>query len=105
MYFVPIPGIGVIEQRKAVYTIDKLRLNTRDYLVKARTEAYEAYLNAMKAFVLDKTSNKTQAELQNSLSKFKTKQHPTVWAEMKRQYQSIPEIAELIAQAPELLGA
>lgn len=104
MYFVPYPGIGVVEQRKAEYTIDKLRLNTRDYLVKARTEAYEAYLNAMKAFVLDKISNKTQAELQNSLSKFKTKQHPTVWAEMKRQYQSIPELAGLIAQAPELLG-
>ena len=105
MYFVPFPGIGIVEQRKAEYTIDKLRLNTRDYLVAARKEAYEAYLNAMKAFVLDKTLNKAAAELQNSLSKFKTKQHPTVWAEMKRQYRSIPEIAELIIQAPELLGA
>ncbi|OEF90909.1 hypothetical protein [Vibrio splendidus] len=105
MYFVPFPGIGAVQKKKAEYTIEKLRLNTRDYLVKARAEAYEAYLNAMKAFVLDKSSNKTQAELENSLSKFKTKQHPTVWAEMKRQHQAINEIAALIGQAPELLDA
>lgn len=105
MYFVPYPGIGTVQKQKAEYTIEKLRLNARDYLVKARAKAYEAYLNAMKAFVLDKSLNKTQQELEISLNKFKTKQHPTVWEEMKRQHNAIKEIAVLIKQAPELLNA
>ncbi|WP_230460180.1 hypothetical protein, partial [Sansalvadorimonas verongulae] len=58
---------------------------------------------ALKVYVMDKKNGKDTSLLKKKKEEICSKQHPTVWAEMKRQKTLHKEINELFADAPELL--
>ncbi|MGY0216756.1 hypothetical protein ACWJJH_05135 [Endozoicomonadaceae bacterium StTr2] len=102
-WFLPKPRISARDRERAKYTINILRLNSRDFLLAARKEAFHSYYDALRVYVLDKKSGKSEADLAKKKNEINSRQHPTVWAEMKRQHSLHPEINTLFSDAPELL--
>ena len=92
------------EYQRASFTIDILRLNTRDYLTQARKEAYSDYRARLIEYIQRRDSGAPKTELNNMIEGILTKQHPTVWEEMKRQNDKIPELKGLFEQVPEALN-
>lgn len=78
-------GLDKYQTQRALTTLDVLRLNRPD-VVTARARAYQVYCARLKAGI-------PVAPLE----------HPTVWAEMKRQRALIPELQALFDQAPAAL--
>lgn len=103
MNFIPKPGISDIEKKRAKYTIDILKLNARDFLIEARKESYITYTDSLKVYVSDKNNGATQQDLLKKKNELESRQHPTVWAEMKRQRRRYQELDALFTQAQELL--
>jgi len=103
MNFISKPGISDLNKKRAKYTIKILKLNSRDFLVEARKEAFNTYSDSLRVYVANKESGKTQAELLKRQKEMESRQHPTVWAEMKRQRSRYEEINSLFQSAPELL--
>lgn len=102
--FVVISDEDSPEYQKADYTIKVLRLNERDILSEARREAYGHYRARLKEYIQERDNNATTQKL-NALKRSLLKmQHPTVWAEMKRQRDVIPELKTLFDSAPEALN-
>jgi hypothetical protein len=89
-------------QARATYTITTLTLN-RDILPAARREAYEAYKDRLDLYIVRRDRGDSQDALDRRIKALRRMPHPTVWHEMKRQQQAIPELAALFAQAPEAL--
>jgi hypothetical protein len=89
-------------KKKAGYTIETLDLN-RDYLVDARKEAYQSYLDALTVYVALKSSGASTQALLDKKVEIQTRQHPTVWHEMKRQHSFHPQLLDLFQQANELI--
>jgi len=102
--FVPIDTNNADEQQRADYTIRILGLNSRDYLPKARREAYANYRAHLLDYVNARNGGGTAVRLGRIRDTVRTMCHPTVWAEMKRQSASIAELALLFGTAPEVLG-
>jgi uncharacterized protein (TIGR02646 family) len=92
------------ENQKADYTIRVLRLNERDDLVRARKEAYGDYRARLKEYISERDNGASPNALANLIKALLRKNHPTVWAEMKRQRDFIPELSYLFAKAPEALN-
>ena len=95
-------GGRVLDQERAEFTIEALNLN-RDVLMHARAGAFGAY----RARLFEYVRKRDQVEIakrQAMIEGLMTTSHPTVWAEMKRQRASIPELGELFARAPEALA-
>lgn len=92
------------EYLRAEYTIRVLRLNERDLLVAARADAFGGYRARLREFVQQREAGASPSDLARLGNGFRTAPHATVWAEMKRQQQHLPELAELFAQAPEALA-
>ncbi|MEZ4773325.1 MAG: aminoglycoside phosphotransferase [Bacteroidia bacterium] len=89
--------------QRAYYTIQILKLNIRDDLVRARKSAYGNYKARLREYIIERNlaqSSKTAELIQNIQQEL----HPTVWAEMKRQHNHIPELNELFSTAPEALS-
>ncbi|HIF9467387.1 TPA: HNH endonuclease [Photobacterium damselae] len=103
MNFIPKPGISSTDKLRAKYTIDTLCLNSRDFLVAARKEAYNTYTDSLKVYVSEKGNNATVQSLAKRKLEIESRQHPTVWAEIKRQKDRDVEISNLFERAPELL--
>jgi uncharacterized protein (TIGR02646 family) len=99
-WFVPRHPKGSFEHARAQYTIDRLKLNDRDYLPLARQEAYDGYRARLREYVEVRGTVKADQYAQ-ALSHCG---HPTVWAEMKAQSLSLPELMPLFTAAPEVLG-
>ncbi|MBL8221166.1 MAG: hypothetical protein JNL62_18170 [Bryobacterales bacterium] len=99
--FVPAADAGTIEYTRASYTIQLLRLNERTWLPAARREAYESYRARLKEYIAERDRGAITANLIHSLQRM---HHPTVWHEMKRQHQLIPELRTLFTQASEALA-
>lgn len=102
-YFVPIARSGTKEHLRAVYTIDTLGLNKRDSLPAARRAAYKDYRAHLAQYRQALYDGRPDHELALLAAEIRSRQHPTVWNEMKRQYDRIPELRELFAAIPDAL--
>lgn len=90
--------------RRARYTIDILKLNSRDNLLMARRNAYGNYRARLREYISQRDAGAIAEELHELIRGIQTEHHPTVWREMKRQHEGIPELLELFNQAPEALN-
>lgn len=102
--FVPMSSDpNSLDFHKAEYTIATFRLNDREYLPRARREAYLSYRARLREYVSQKGAGDKDISLRRLIGAIKIMQHPTVWQEMKRQSSLISELSELFKQAPEAL--
>lgn len=102
-WFVPRAARGTREYDRAEYTIKTLGLNKRDYLPKARQQAfkdYKAHLAQYRASLAEAAPERRLRRLEQDI---RERGHPTVWAEMKRQHDRIPALRELFCAVPEAL--
>lgn len=95
--FQPRATVDARSRRRASYTIKTLDLN-RDLLLKARGEAYNSYRARLSEYL-----HCASAQRQRRAEALRRMQHPTVWAEMKRQHARLPELRVLFERAPEAL--
>lgn len=104
--FVPIieDNFDPIKHLRATYTINILRLNEREYLIDARKNAYFNYCARLKEYINQKQQGVNQDRLNVLIQGIKTESHFTVWEEMKRNHQFIPELNQLFLNAPEAMG-
>jgi uncharacterized protein (TIGR02646 family) len=111
--FVVIPTLQPNDKIKAEYTFLKvLNLNEspREFLRKAREEAYEDYKARLEKYNNEKKGNNDQTKLDKMIEGIKQKQHPTVWKEMQRYYREgwlktiDSELYELFEESPEALN-
>ena len=100
-YFEEWAEEGTEEFERAKYTIKILGLNSRSYLPVARRKAYDNYRARLREYLVEKTGNAEQAKLDKLTIGIRAEHHPSVWAEMKRQWQHIPEIRPLFAEIQE----
>lgn len=102
--FLPTKPKGSRDWARAEYTIDVLKLNDRDVLLKARKEAYDSYEARLSRYITLRDRGESPAQLKIRVRALKRMQHPTVWKEMKRQHTLIPALAQLFADAPEAMA-
>ncbi|AGC49160.1 hypothetical protein MYSTI_07888 [Myxococcus stipitatus DSM 14675] len=103
-YFVPRGRAGTEAHRRAQYTITVLQLNQREVLPQSRRAAYWDYLAHLGNYLRAKTQGFSREELDLLVKQVRTRQHPSVWAEMKRQHARLPAVLRLFDQVPEALG-
>ncbi|MBN8229773.1 hypothetical protein JYK02_19870 [Corallococcus macrosporus] len=96
------PGTAAYERAK--YTIETLGLNSREALPRARFHAYRDFFAHFKGYVQERAHGHAPEHLQHLAQDIQTRQHATVWREMKRQHLLIPELKRLFEAAPEALG-
>jgi hypothetical protein len=101
--FVPAAPEPSQEFDRAWYTIDLLRLNRRDHLPVARREAYGSYKSRLAEYVHQRDAGASRSALGLMIGAIGRMQHPTVWSEMVRQSDLIPELEQLFIRAPEAL--
>lgn len=89
---------------RAEQVIGILGLNARDYLPKARAEAFDSYAARLDQYVAWRQAGVEQSKLDRLAGSIRRMGHPTVWAEMKRQHQNVPQIRGLFERAPEAFG-
>ncbi len=85
--------------QRAHYTSKTLKLN-RDFLIRARRNAYRDYLRDTQAYLIAKGTDAVQA--QREMLRLKERHHPSVWAEIKRMAQTGEAHQDIFAAAPEL---
>lgn len=103
-YFLPVETLIDRDRQRAEYTLEVLRLNDRDYLLAARAEAFDSYRARLTEYVHEKKLGSPQTRLDIRIRALTKMQHPTVWQEMQRQYDWIPELKVLFDRAPEALA-
>jgi hypothetical protein len=101
--FVPTAAAQSQEFERASYTIQLLRLNHRDHLQVARREAYGSYRARLTEYAHRRDAGADNSALGLMIGALRRMQHPTVWSEMRRQYNLIPELVRLFGQVPEAL--
>ena len=101
--FVPTAPEGSRWFERAAYTIEVLRLNSRDHLPVARREAYGSYKARLTEYVHKRDSGAARPALRHMIEAIKRMQHPTVWSEMRRQCMKVPELMQLFELASEAL--
>jgi uncharacterized protein (TIGR02646 family) len=102
--FVPREELDSANWLRAMYTIEVLRLNDRDYLVDARRTAFGTYRARFGEYVNEKAAGAAQADLDLHRDELLKVGHQTVWREMQRQHASYPVLAKLFHSAPEALN-
>lgn len=101
----PDPITHPVEYSRANYTLEKLKLSTRAYLNTARRNAYGSFKARLNEYIKERNlPNPSQVVLSNMINELKGEAHQTVWQEMKRQHQIIPELHTLFSTAPEALN-
>ena len=98
--FLPREGLDDTNEARTHYTIELLDLN-RDVLLRARRNAYVQY-HALLVECVQIQDVSTDA-LVTRREVIRTSDHPTVWREMQRQRDEIPELRHLFAEVPEAL--
>lgn len=103
--FEPWDEEGTEEYERAMFTIDVLRLNSRDDLVKARENAYRMYKARLKEYISDRNSGVEKEKLDKLIEGIKSEMHPSIWLEMKwdKMIANVPELKKLFEEAPEAL--
>lgn len=101
--FVIMPADAANEEMKAraVFTIDVLGLN-REVIRLARKNAYGGYRARLIEYVKKKEEMADEAELEALREDILMTPHLTVFAEMRRQRDWLPELAALFDAAPEI---
>ncbi len=102
--FTPIKTDGSEDELRAVYTIDILRLNERDYLVDARRNALGGFRARLREYVDTRNAGGSRSDLKLLREGIQRAPHPTVWAEMVRQRNYYQKIKVLFDAAPEAVG-
>jgi uncharacterized protein (TIGR02646 family) len=103
-YFEPVSSDETsLDHRRARIAIEILGLNARDYLCRARAEAFDSYLARLDQYVLWRDAGVGQATLDRLERSLRRMGHPTVWIEIKRQRDQFPALRRLFEQAPETL--
>ena len=102
--FLPLVGLPAADIVRANYTIEVLRLNSRDYLVDARRTAFGTYRARLREYVEDKAVGAAQPALVLRRDELLKVGHQTVWREMQRQQGSYRTLTDLFAAAPEALS-
>jgi hypothetical protein len=100
--FVPF-GVEGLAKRKASYTIEVLGLNSRNYLVKARKNAFFNFRARLREYVSQKKLSVPPQGLAPLIASLRSEHHQIVWHEMIRQRNSHPELQTLFQRAPEAL--
>jgi len=102
-WFVPKASRGTKDFERADYTIKTLGLNARDYLPKARQQAfkdYKAHLSQYRTSLEQGAPVKRLRQLERDI---RERGHPTVWVEMKRQHDRLPSLRDLVRAVPQAL--
>ena len=97
--FLPREDLTVIDERRAQYTIEVLKLN-RDVLLEARREAYGAYRARLLEYRDLRNADAQDAKLSLLTDAVMSSSHPTVWREMQRQRTDIEELKDLFSAVP-----
>ena len=92
-----------VEKLRAQYTIDVLRLNARDELVRGRKAAYSGFISRLDRYCRQ-AIGWAQNEKDAFVAEFRTERYRTVWLEMIRQRNARPDVDALLLQAPEALA-
>lgn len=103
-WFVPRASRGTKEYERADYTIKTLGLNKRDYLPKARQQAFKDYKAHLSQYRTSLAQGAPARRLRQLERDIQDRGHPTVWAEMKRQHDRIPVLRALFRAVPQALG-
>lgn len=99
--FAPLMDEGSLSYQRADYTIRILNLNTRGDLISARRNAYTNFRARLREYIHDRDHDAPGSHLNELRQNFSDESHQTVWQEMKRQYQFLPELQQLFGEAPE----
>ena len=100
--FLPRDGLSRVDEMRADYSIEVLKLN-RDVLLAARREAYGSYRARLFEYRSVRDNGASEAELGNLRDAIMTMAHPTVWREMQRQQSVIDALRQLFLDVPEAL--
>jgi uncharacterized protein (TIGR02646 family) len=100
-WFTPLAPKGTRDHERAKYTIKTLRLNIRDELSQARRQAYRDYVGRIRHYQHERDRHVPAERLLELRRDVQHRQHPTVWREMQRQRERLPELRELFADVPE----
>ena len=98
--FLPREDLTVIDELRAQYTIEVLKLN-RDVLLEARREAYGAYRARLLEYRDLRDGGAEDTKLGLLTDAVMSSSHPTVWREMQRQHTHIDELRDLFSAVPE----
>lgn len=101
--FLPRLDLSGIDEQRAHYTIDTLKLN-RDVLLAARREAYGAYRARLFEYRQRRDDGASVTALRILSHAIMTSAHPTVWREMQRQRSLVDELRDLFSDVPEALS-
>ena len=101
--FLPRTDLSGIDEQRACYTIDTLKLN-RDVLLEARREAYGAYRARLVEYRQRRDAGAAETDLKRLSDAITTSAHPTVWREMQRQRSLVGELQDLFSDVPEALS-
>ena len=102
--FVPIGDKYSRESKRAEYTIDVLGLNRRAYLPRARKEAYGSYRARIVEYWQAREGGAGREKLNLLAEAVRRMHHPTVFREMLRQRDKVPELTRLFEEVPEALS-
>ena len=97
--FLPREGLPEVDELRAEYTIDVLKLN-RDVLLAARREAYGTYRARLYEYRDRRDDGANEAALGHLRDAIRTCAHPTVWREMQRQRKCIDQLHALFEEVP-----
>jgi len=103
-FFIPLAAKGTRDHARADYTIRTLRLNIRPELPQARHEAYLDYVGRVRHYKHERDAKASATRLVQLRQAVQRRQHPTVWREMLRQREKLPELQALFADVPEAAG-
>ncbi len=101
--FTPIDAPRTVNFNRADYTISTLHLNDRDYLIKARRNAFGGYCARLRDYIHSRDKGTNNLGLRLLREGIRHSPHPTVWAEMIRQRQHHANLLALFTAAPEAL--
>ncbi len=101
-FFVPLEDDDGRSLERAEYTIELLQLNGRG-LDEARRVMYRAYRSTLYEYADRRENGEAIADLAHLRDAVRKYSHPTVWAEMKRQWELHKELRALFERAPEAL--
>jgi hypothetical protein len=98
--FLPREEVAVSAQARAAFTIDVLGLN-REIMRVARKNAFGGFRARLREYAEEKEAGAEVVELSRLRTDLLRTPHLTVFAEMRRQRNVLPEVDELLARAPE----
>ncbi|MEH2683228.1 aminoglycoside phosphotransferase [Rhizobium leguminosarum bv. viciae] len=101
--FMAAEGLPLTDLARAEFTIDVLSLN-REIMRVARESAFTGFRARLREYVVEKNAGAAEQKLGRLRDGVLNSSHLTVFSEMRRQRQVLPDIRNLLEQAPEAMG-